>query len=63
MSVADDPAGRLQQMREKAKELEKAADRTSDPEERERLHDKARRLQSQAEQESSMRTGDIYPMK
>ena len=52
---------RIQQMRDKAQELKAAAARTNDPDERKRLEEKARRLQSQSEQESLMRGGDIYP--
>ncbi|MER5546482.1 DUF6381 family protein [Streptomyces sp. NPDC001233] len=52
---------RLQQMRDKAREYAEAAERTSDPDERQRLQEKSRRLQSQCEQEGAMRGGDIYP--
>lgn len=61
MSASGESRARLQQMRDKAGELRAAAERTSDPDERKRLQEKARRLQSQSEQESMMRGGDIYP--
>jgi hypothetical protein len=48
-------------MRDKAQELQAAAERASDPEEQKRLREKARRLRSQSEQESGMASGDIYP--
>jgi hypothetical protein len=48
-------------MRDKAQELKAASERTSDPDERKRLQEKARRLQSQSEEESMERGGDIYP--
>ncbi|MCZ7461105.1 DUF6381 family protein [Streptomyces sp. WMMC940] len=62
MSMSDEVGGRVRQMRRKAEELKQAADRVSDPEESRRLKEKARRLQEQSEQESTMGSGDIYPM-
>jgi chromosome condensin MukBEF MukE localization factor len=53
---------RLQHMRDKAKELKESAERASDPQERKRLQEKSRSLESRTEQESAMRSGDIYPM-
>ncbi|MEJ8633093.1 DUF6381 family protein [Streptomyces sp. MS2.AVA.5] len=50
MSVAKESSGRARQLREKALELSAAAARTTDPELRQRLEDKARRLQQQSEQ-------------
>ncbi|MET9356861.1 DUF6381 family protein [Streptomyces sp. NPDC006617] len=61
MSAGGEARARLQQMRDKAQELNAAAERASDPDERKRLKEKAQRLQSQSEQESMMRAGDIYP--
>lgn len=61
MSVSGESGGRIRQMREKAQELKQAAERATDPQERQRLRDKAQRLESQSEQESSMGGGDIYP--
>ncbi|WP_411103976.1 DUF6381 family protein [Streptomyces sp. cmx-4-9] len=54
MSVAGGSHGRSQQLRDKAKELDEAAARATDPEEGRRLRDKARRLQQQSETESGM---------
>ncbi|MFJ6075134.1 DUF6381 family protein [Streptomyces sp. NPDC093065] len=61
MSAGGEARARLQQMRDKAQELNAAAERADDPDERKRLKEKAQRLQSQSEQESMMRAGDIYP--
>ncbi|WP_406390005.1 DUF6381 family protein [Streptomyces sp. NBC_00887] len=61
MSAAGESARRVQQMRAKAQEMEEAAKSATDPDERQRLQDKARRLRSQSEQESGMASGDIYP--
>ncbi|MFC6065380.1 MULTISPECIES: DUF6381 family protein [Streptomyces] len=62
MGMDGEVGGRIRQMRDKAKELSQAAERTSDPQDRKRLQEKARKLESQAEQESSMGSGDIFPM-
>jgi hypothetical protein len=48
-------------MREKAKDLADAAERASDPQQRARLREESRSLESRCEQESGMRSGDIYP--
>ncbi|MFE6038721.1 DUF6381 family protein [Streptomyces sp. NPDC056452] len=61
MSAADGSAEHIQQMRAKAQEMEEAAKSATDPDERQRLQDKARRLRSRSEQESGMASGDIYP--
>lgn len=61
MSGMDETRARVQQMREKAQDLQQAADRTNDPQESERLKEKARKLQDRSEQESSMGSGDIHP--
>ncbi len=50
MSVASESGGRARQLREKAVELSAAAARTSDPELRHRLEEKAARLRQQSEQ-------------
>ncbi|MGW0558390.1 DUF6381 family protein [Streptomyces sp. NPDC002926] len=63
MSVSGEPGGRAEQMRAQAQEIEKAAERATDPEERQRLKDRARRLREQSEQASSMGSGDIHPPK
>uniref|UniRef100_A0AAU3GPU2 DUF6381 family protein n=1 Tax=Streptomyces sp. NBC_01401 TaxID=2903854 RepID=A0AAU3GPU2_9ACTN len=62
MSVAGESGGRAQQLRAKAKELNEAAERATDPEQRQRLQDKARRLREQGEQESSMTDRGMDPM-
>ena len=51
----------IQQMREKARELEAAAERAGDPDERRRLQQEVRQLEFAIEQESMMAAGDIYP--
>ncbi|MFD5430310.1 DUF6381 family protein [Streptomyces sp. NPDC127084] len=61
MSVSGEASGRVRQMRQKADELKQAAERSSDPEERRRLEEKARKLRDQSEQESAMGAGDIFP--
>lgn len=61
MTAADESRRRVQQMREQARDLSEAAERTDDPEQRERLREKARRLEFRSEQESGMAGGDIYP--
>ncbi|MEU0126342.1 MULTISPECIES: DUF6381 family protein [unclassified Streptomyces] len=62
MSVAGESGGRAQQLRTKARELEEAADRATDPEQRQRLKDKSRRLREQGERESAMTDRDMDPM-
>ena len=56
MSSVSESGGRAQQMRAKAQELEDAAERATDPEERECLQDKANHLT-----EESKRTGGKGP--
>ncbi|MGW1895164.1 DUF6381 family protein [Streptomyces sp. NPDC002004] len=63
MSVAGEPGRRAQQMRTQALELEQAASRASDPQERQRLLDKARRLKEQSEKAGGTGTEDIDPTK
>ncbi|MBP0456529.1 DUF6381 family protein [Streptomyces montanisoli] len=58
---SEETSARLRQMREKAGELANEAEKTTDPKERQRLMEKSRRLRSRSEQESGMRSGDIYP--
>ncbi|MFE5239456.1 MULTISPECIES: DUF6381 family protein [unclassified Streptomyces] len=62
MSVPGESGGRARQLRDKAQELNEAAERATDPEQRQRLQDKARRLREQSEQESSMRDRGMDPM-
>lgn len=52
MSIAGESHGRTRQLREKAQELSKAAERSTDPDERRRLQEKAKRLEEQSRQES-----------
>ncbi|MGW6356288.1 DUF6381 family protein [Streptomyces sp. NPDC055092] len=47
MSVAGESSA--QQMRAKARDMEQAAERATDPQERQRLKDKARQLKEQSE--------------
>ncbi|MFD8454313.1 DUF6381 family protein [Streptomyces coelicoflavus] len=61
MSESGETRARLQQMRDKAQELQAASERAGDPDERKRLQEKARRLRSQSEEESMERGGDIFP--
>ncbi|TQK49815.1 hypothetical protein FBY35_0085 [Streptomyces sp. SLBN-118] len=62
MSVAGEFGGRAQQLRRRALEMEQAAERVTDPGERQRLKEKARQLTEQSEQESGMGVRDIDPM-
>jgi hypothetical protein len=62
MSVSGE-SGRAQQMRLKVQEMEQAAERATDPQERQRLKDKARQLKQQIQQEGSKGGGDIDPMR
>ncbi|MFD7205767.1 DUF6381 family protein [Streptomyces sp. NPDC059893] len=61
MSAAGE-SGRAQQIRAKAQDLEQAAERATDPQERQRLKDKARHLKEQSEQASGTGKPDIHPM-
>ncbi|MDX3378544.1 DUF6381 family protein [Streptomyces cyaneofuscatus] len=63
MSGSDEPADLARQMREKAQQLAEAAERATDPEERQRLEKKSRTIRDRSEQQSSMAAGDIYPEK
>lgn len=53
MNAASRPVGRSQQMRQKASELSQAAERTTDPEHRLRLQQKAQRLLTESEQDGN----------
>ncbi len=48
-------------MRARVRAAEDEAERTSNPEERERLRREIRRIRFDCEQESMMAAGDIYP--
>ncbi|MEU9985122.1 DUF6381 family protein [Streptomyces sp. NPDC050856] len=62
MSVAGEPGARVRQLREKAQELNQAAERCSDPQERQRLRDKARHLQERSEQVGDVGEKHVRPM-
>ncbi|MFF4423873.1 MULTISPECIES: DUF6381 family protein [unclassified Streptomyces] len=62
MSVAGESGSRAQQMRDQAAKLEQAAERATDPAERQRLKDKALRLSEQSKKESERGLGDVDPM-
>ncbi|WNF30895.1 DUF6381 family protein [Streptomyces sp. C11-1] len=63
MSGSDEPADLARQMREKAQQLAEAAERASDPQEKERLAKKSRTIRDRSEQQSAMAAGDIHPEK
>ncbi|WP_406301296.1 DUF6381 family protein [Streptomyces sp. NBC_00885] len=56
-----DSGSHVRQLRQEAEGLKHEAERATDPQERQRLQDKAGRLLAQSEQESAMAAGDIYP--
>ena len=56
-----DSGSHVRQLRQEAEGLKQEAERATDPQERQQLQDKARRLLAQSEQESAMAAGDIYP--
>lgn len=58
MSVAGE-TGRADQMREKARHMTEAAERTNDPEQRRRLQEKVRKLHEQSEQQAGRGGGDL----
>ncbi|MGX1672501.1 DUF6381 family protein [Streptomyces sp. NPDC055400] len=60
MSAAGE-SGRVQQMRAKVQDLEQAAERATDPQERQRLKDKARQLKEQSEHIGGTGKQDIDP--
>ncbi|MEW2417246.1 DUF6381 family protein [Streptomyces sp. NPDC046866] len=62
MSGAGESSGRVRQLREKARELNSAAERSTDPDERRRLQEKAHRLQEQSEKESKIDDRGMDPM-
>ncbi|MEU8679624.1 DUF6381 family protein [Streptomyces sp. NPDC048560] len=57
MSAISGPSARDQHMRQKASELSQAAERTSDPEHRLRLRQKAERLLAQSERDAKETDG------
>ncbi|MEV4334903.1 DUF6381 family protein [Streptomyces sp. NPDC049597] len=62
MSAADKSRGNEQQLRRQAREIEQAAERATDPQERQRLQDKARRLREQAGGREERSPRDLDPM-
>ncbi|MFE6758203.1 DUF6381 family protein [Streptomyces sp. NPDC057684] len=63
MSAAGESGGAQQkQMRARAADLEQAAERATDPQERQRLKDKARQLKEQSEHAGGTGKPDIDPM-
>ncbi|GAA1257748.1 DUF6381 family protein [Streptomyces aureus] len=61
MSVAGESGRDAQQMRARAKDLEQAAERATDPQERQRLKDQAHRLKEQSEHAGGTRKRDTDP--
>ncbi|MFJ7271689.1 DUF6381 family protein [Streptomyces sp. NPDC099050] len=62
MTGNSQPSERSQQMRDKAQELEQAAQHATDPVERQRLKDKAMRIRERSEQENGRGSGTMDPM-
>ncbi|MFJ9344683.1 DUF6381 family protein [Streptomyces sp. NPDC101733] len=62
MSDENRPSERARQMRDKAQELEQAAQRATDPAERQRLTDKALHIREKSEQENGPGSGTMDPM-
>ncbi|WP_329567220.1 DUF6381 family protein [Streptomyces sp. NBC_01361] len=62
MSVAGESGDRAQQMRAQVQKIEQAAERASDPAERQRLKDKARRIEEQSKKEGEPGRGGVDPM-
>ncbi len=62
MSGDSQPGQRAQQMRDKAQELEQAAQHATDPVERQRLKDRAMRIRQKAEEEHGRGSGTMDPM-
>ncbi|WP_405778976.1 DUF6381 family protein [Streptomyces sp. NBC_01378] len=61
MSAAGE-SGRAQQMRARIQDLEQAAERATDPQERQQLKGKARQLKEQSEHAGGTGKPDIDPM-
>ncbi|OKI44156.1 small hydrophilic protein [Streptomyces sp. CB03578] len=61
-SNASRPSERARQMRDKAEELEQAAQHAMDPAERRRLTDKALRIREKSEQLNGRGSGTMDPM-
>ncbi|MEU9420902.1 DUF6381 family protein [Streptomyces sp. NPDC051000] len=56
------PSARVRQLRDKAQELEQAAQRATDPAERRRLTDKAMHIREKSERENGPGAGTMDPM-
>lgn len=61
MTAADESRRRVRQKRERAQELIDEAVRAKHSGERHRLREEARQLESECEEETAERGGDIYP--
>ncbi|MEV7723632.1 DUF6381 family protein [Streptomyces sp. NPDC087917] len=62
MSDENRPSERARQMRDKAQELEQAAQHATDPAERQRLTEKALHIREKSEQENGPGSGTMDPM-
>ncbi|MFZ3492854.1 DUF6381 family protein [Streptomyces sp. 5.8] len=62
MSTESQPSERARQMRDKAQELEQAAQRAADPAERDRLTAKALYIRQKSERENGRGSGTMDPM-
>nr|WSX53440.1 DUF6381 family protein [Streptomyces sp. NBC_00974] len=62
MSGENQPSERARQMRDKAQQLEQAAQHATDPAERQRLTDKALHIREKSEQENGRGSGTMDPM-
>ncbi|MFI8436105.1 DUF6381 family protein [Streptomyces sp. NPDC079020] len=63
MSGVDEPAHLARRMREKARQLTEAAERATDPQERQRLEKKARTIRDRSERQSGTAGADVHPTK
>ncbi|MFD3544678.1 DUF6381 family protein [Streptomyces sp. NPDC058655] len=62
MNDRNRPSERVRQMRDKAQELEQAAQRATDPAERRRLTEKALHIREKSEEENGPGSGTMDPM-
>ncbi|MFK0235257.1 DUF6381 family protein [Streptomyces vinaceus] len=62
MDAEDRPNERVRQLRDQAEELERAAQHAADPEERQRLRDRALRIREKSERENGRGSGTMDPM-
>ncbi|MFB7054090.1 DUF6381 family protein [Streptomyces vinaceus] len=56
------PSERVRQLRDQAEELEQAAQHATDPEERQRLRDRALRIREKSERDHGRGSGTMDPM-